>query len=508
MRTKNSFFNMAGVLTLYFIKVLFAFAGKTFLIKILGDEYNGINALFGSIISMLSVAELGIGAAIVYNLYKPVKESNIEQIKSLMRFYRDCYFAISGIVLLLGICMIPFLNGLVGQIHISESIYTLFFLFLIESASSYLLTYKRSIFYADQKNYIISICDIGYTFALHSLQIAALFLTKNYVSYLVAGIICRVSENLIIQYCANRMYPYLKERDVKKISVTVRQDIAKKVKGLLFHKIGSYVVFGTDNLIMSRMIGIVAEGLYSNYLTIINPLANIVGQMINALQGSVGNLLVETDKEKNYTIYKRIALLNFWLYTVVSICFFYLIQDFIVLWLGERYLFNGLVVFVLSLNLWQTGMRNALGVFKNAAGIFYEDRYIPIIESIINLVVSIILTRYCGIVGVFLGTFVSSLAIFCYSYPVMVYQPLFNKGYGQYIKEMIGFAAQWAIYVLCSHFVSEFVDNFNIPSPEWQFLLKAVILFVAVNLLLLIGNGKSREFRYYKDLVVTRFLRR
>lgn len=505
MRARNSLCNIIGVLALYFVKILLAFVGKTCLIRILGDEYNGINALFSSIISMLSIAELGIGSAIIYNLYKPVKENNISEIKTIMKFYRVCYALIAGIVAILGIAITPVLNSFVGEVNIPDNIYLLFYLFLLDAVSSYLLTYKRSILYADQKNYIISVCDIVYTVVLHVSQIAVLLITHNFVFYLTVGITCRILENMVIQGIANWRYPYLRDKNVESLSPEIRRDIVKKVKGLLFHKIGSYIVYGTDNLIISKMVSIVAEGLYSNYLTIITPLTNIISQMIIALQASVGNLLVDNNKKKNYEIYRKIALLNFWLYTVSSVCLFFLVQDFITIWLGKKYLFDTFTVCILSVNFWQTGMRGALGVFKNAAGIYYEDKYIPLLESLINLVSSIVLVHYFGIVGVFLGTFISSLVIFLYSFPVLVYKPLFSKGYSVYVKEMSGYIIQYVGCNVMGFFVSRGI-KIDAGSPYIMFIIKALFVLGISNLLLYVVNHRTEEFRYYKNFFVKKFL--
>ncbi len=507
MRTKNSVYNILGVTALYFVKILLSFVGKTCLIKVMGDEYNGINALFGSVISMLSIAELGIGTAIIYNLYKPVKENNIEAIKSIMIYYKKCYRLIAGIVLVLGIIMTLFIGDLIGELSIGENLYFLYYLFLLDAVCSYLFSYKRSIIYANQKNYIISMFDMAYVVLLQVLQITVLLYLRDFAAYLVVGIICKLLENILIQFYADKKYPYLKDKQVGKISSEIRLDIREKVKGLLFHRIGSYIVFGTDNLIISHMVNIVAEGLYSNYLTIINPLSNILSQMINALQPAVGNLLVENDKEKNFNVYKKISFINFWIYTVSSICLFYLIQDFIILWLGKEYLFELGIVFVLCVNFWQTGMRGALGAFKNAAGIYYEDRYIALAESIINILVSIILTYKYGIIGVFVGTFVSSQLLFLYSFPVLVYKPLFDKNYIFYIKEMLGYIGVWLFSFAVTYFMSELIEYIYVSNTILNFLLKTGSIFLTVNIILVLLYYRKSEFYYLKDILNKLFIR-
>lgn len=315
MRTKNSIYNVVGVMVLHFTKIVVTFIGKTVLIRIMGDQYNGLNGLFSNIISMLSIAELGIGSAIIYNLYEPVRNRDLTRIKSIMRFYRKCYHAIAGIVFAIGVCVLPLVKSIVGEVAVDESVYVIYLFYLLDSVMSYFLSYKRSIIYVYQKNYIISIFDTLYVACMQLLQVGIILVTHNFLLYLTVMTISRVVENIGIHLYVNRQYPFLLDKDTEPISDDVKRDIVTKVKGLMFHNIGSYIVFGTDNILISKLVGIIEVGFYSNYMAIFNPLANILKQVITSVQASVGDLLVEKDSEKNFQIFKKLELINFWLYT-------------------------------------------------------------------------------------------------------------------------------------------------------------------------------------------------
>lgn len=509
MRTKNSVYNMIGVLGLYVVKLVFSFIGKTYLIRIMGDQYNGINGLFSNIISMLSIAELGIGSAIVYNLYEPVRNNDIPQIQSIMRFYKRCYHIIAGVVCAIGLAIVPLVPSITGEVAIHENIYVLYLLFLMDSVASYFLSYKRSLLFVYQKNYIISAFDGIYTVALPIVQIAVLAATRNFVLYLGMGILCRIAENLLIHFYVNHKFPYIRERDVAPVSRKVRDDIKEKVKGLLFHNIGSYVVFGTDNILLSRFFGVIVVGFYSNYLTVINPLQNILKQMVTSVQASVGDLLVERDQKKNYSIYSRLEFVNFWLYTAVSVTLFYVIQNFISVWLGPERLFDNWIVLLLALNFWQTGMRNPITIFKTAAGIFYEDRWVPIAESVVNIVASILLAQWIGTAGVFAGTFISSCCLFLYSYPVLVYKPLFGRRPRTYLKELGLLLLQWVLCMLVCLGVARGFDALIHIGNGWiRVIAKALAVFLTVNLTLLLLNLRKRDQLDYLKETVRKLLRR
>ena len=498
MRTKNSLLNAVSVLCLYAVKLIFTFMCRTVLIKEMGDVYNGINGLFLNVISMLSIAELGIGTAIIFNLYRPARDNDVELIKSIMCYYKKCYTTIAFVVLILGIVISPFIPMIIGDINIKENVYFVYYLYLTNSVASYFLSYRRSVIYVYQKNYIVSIFDIVYTVISQTLQIAVIKITHGFIPYLIIGISCQILENVIIYRYTNKQYKFLLEKNVFPLPNEIKGDIIKKVKGMLFHNVGSYIVIGTDNILISKIVSVVAVGFYNNYLTVVDPISNILNQIITATQSSIGNLLVEENSEKNYEIYQRLNFFNFISYTVCSVAIYNLVQDFITLWLGGAYLFSDYVVFILVFKFWITGMRNTISAFKMAGGIVYEDRYIPILESLVNIIVSVALGKAMGIGGILLGTIISDMFLFLYSYPFLVYQRLFARKAILYYGEMLTFLFEW---IICFIVVKSFMGWLNTMFPSditfVLLILKGIIVvFVACTIIVTI-NVKNKNLDFY-----------
>ena len=175
MRSKNSIINAIAAIVMYIVTILASFLTQRIFIRTLGNEYLGLNGLFNNILSMLAVVELGFGTAVIYNLYKPIADKDEKKINALMNFYRKTYNAISIVIFVLGICILPFLENIVGKVSIKENIKFLFILALIDVVVSYLLTYKRSILYSNQKTYIVNIVHIGYTILVNILEIIFFF---------------------------------------------------------------------------------------------------------------------------------------------------------------------------------------------------------------------------------------------------------------------------------------------------------------------------------------------
>lgn len=494
LRTKNSIKNIIAAMLSNIITIIVGIIAQAIFIKMLGIEYLGLNGLFTNIISMLGIVELGLGNAIVYNLYKPLASNDIEKIKSLMKFYKKSYHLIAFVVLIIGLIIIPFLPFLIEKVTVDINIVGIYLLFLIDIVCSYLLSYKRSIFYADQKNYYVNIVHILYTILLNVSQLSILFFTNNYYLYLGIKIIIRLLENLIITVLANKKYKYLLDKNVEKLDKQVEKDIFIKVKALFFHKIGGFIVLGTDNIIISKYLGLAVVGLYSNYYMIINAVQTLFSQALVALTPSVGNLLVKEDKNKIFDVFKKVRFMNFWIATFTSICLLILMEPFIKIWIGKKYLLSKIVLIVLVFNFFQKMMRNTYQTFKEAAGIYYEDRFIPLFESMINIVASIILVKIIGLPGVFLGTIISGFTLWFYSYPKYVYCNLFDRSISDYLKETLSYIILFIIITFITFRISTLIIVNNIYI---ELILKTLICLIIPNIIMILIFFKTNNFKYY-----------
>ena len=498
MRTENSIKNSLSSLIQSSVTMIIGFIAQAIFLKILSMEYLGLNGLFTNILTMLSIFELGIGDAIIYNLYKPIADNNIKQIKSLMNFYKKAYNIIALIVLIVGLFFIPFLKLIVGEIAINVNIYIIYLLFLLSTVCSYFIAYKRNLIYANQKNYIINIIHIFYTIILNIMQLGFLYFTKNYYIYLIIKIICQLLENIIINFIADKMYPFLKEKNSEKLEKNVEKNIFTKVKALFFHKIGNVIVSGTDNIIISSFLSVVDVGLYSNYFIIINAVNTLFSQIISSTTASVGNMLILEDTEKRFGTFKKIRFLNFWLACFGGVAILTIIQPFIKLWIGEEYLLPLFTVIVLVINFYQKMMRRTYGSFKDAAGIWVEDKYVPLIEAFLNIVFSITLVKVFDMAGVFLGTIISGLTLWIYSYPKYVYKKLFNRSYRNYMIETVGYLVLFSIILTITYCVSllfVFSNNFV------QVLVNSIISLIIPNFLIILIFRNTENFKYFLELI-------
>lgn len=499
-RKKSSFKNMITAVSSNVLTIIVGLVAQAVFIKILGSEYLGLNGLFSNVISMLGIVELGMGSAIIYNMYKPIAEEDHEKIKSLMQFYKKSYRIITLIISIIGIMIIPFIEYIVDieSVTVGINVYLVYILFLLETICSYILSYKRSMLYADQKEYITNIIHMGYTILVNTMQLTFLYFTHDYYLYLIIKVMMRLVENIVISSYVNRRYSYLLDNNVTKLDSKTEKDIFQKIKALFFHKIGTFIVSGTDNIIISKYLGLVTVGLYSNYYMIINAVQTVINHIIQATRASVGNLLVTESKTKQFDIFNKIRFVNFWISCFSSICIFVIMDSFITIWIGYKFVLPTKVLLVLVINFFIVSSRSTYGAFKEAAGIFYEDRFVPIIESLLNIVLSIIFVKKFGLMGVFMGTIASGLVLWCYSYPKYVYNKLFGRKISDYIKETIYY---FIIFILIAGFTYSLAILISFDNVYLQFISNVLIALIVPNVIMLLLFSKDENFKYFINML-------
>lgn len=490
MRTKATILNSFSGILYYLINVLLNIISRRAIIFFLGIEYQGVNGLFSNILSMLSIAELGFGTAIIYHLYEPIKVNDQEKIIALLQFYKKTYNIIAAVIFLLGICLTPFVHLFVDTSTLNIHFKLVFLLFLMDSVLSYCFTYKRSLLIADQKNYIVTYFDIVYILLSTLAQIAILNLTRNFYYFLTVKFLFRLLENLILNIWINHHYKYITRKETILLDSEIFRDIILKVKGLMFHRIGSFVVTGTDNMILSRFLGLTTVGIYSNYSLIITSLLGLISKVTSSATSSVGNLLLENDPQKSRSVFEELQLFNTWIIYMSGTAFFHLATPFVSLFFGKDYILHKSTVLLLTIYFYLSGMKKVFGTYKDAAGIQYEDRWIPVIESIVNLILSISLVQCIGINGIFIGTVVSSVIIYCYTFPILIYKNILKGTLRGYLHGII-----WQFFGFCLNIIliGGIMALFSVSQTFAAIIFYGVVIFVCTNVFFLAWFAQKKE---------------
>jgi len=491
VRTYKSIKNVSIMLLTQFMTIALAFASRTVFIKTLGAEYLGLNGLFSNVLSALSLAEMGIGTAISYALYKPIAEDNREQIKSLLAFYQRCYFVVGLFIIIIGCLLIPFLPYLIkGEVTVPVNINYVYLCFLTNSAIGYFFAHKRTIIDDTQNKYITNVIDFCSKTIICATQIFILVKFQNYMAFLYAQIAGTLLASIAIYYFANRKFPYIKE-SCQRLVATERKKIWSNISILFFHKIGGIAVLSTDFLIISAFVGITEVGIYSNYTLIINTLSLFIFLFIGGADASIGNAIATLDKKELYTVFKKISFLIFCISGISTVCLLNLSNPFIKFWIGETYVLPHSIVAIISINFFLMQNRILLIVFRNNAGIFRPDMYKPFIEIVFNLGLSLFLVQHYGILGVVSATLANTFFICIGTDAYISHKYIFKYDVWSYAKVfLVQISALLTAFAL-SFYANSFVSNFALKC------LISISISISVYFLFFF---RTEEFRYFVEL--------
>lgn len=499
-RTQSSLKNLLTAIVGQSAGIVISFIARIAFLRCLNEEYLGLNGLFSNILSIFSLVELGVGPAMNFALYKPLAERDTERIKSLMGLYRKAYILIGCTIAAIGLTFTPFYTLLMDEVPDIPNLTLIYWLFAANTVISYFFSYKRALIICNEKRYIATIYRYGSYFLLNVAQIAVLLITHNYILFLVLQVLFTFAENVVVSRRADKMYPYLREKKPAPLPKETVRGIKKNIGAMIFHKIGGMVVMSTDNLILSRYVGLAAVGLYSNYYMIMDALNKIVSLLFDSVIASVGNLNaseVEADRVKLEKTFDRTFFANAWIYGFCACCLWVLFNPFISLWLGDSLLFDRFTVLIIVINFYLTGMRKAAMTFRSATGAFYYDRYRPLAESVINIVASIVLAKHMGVAGVFLGTIISNVTTCIWEEPYVLYKHVFHsKGSGY----AIAFSIYMAVTAFACAVTSLLTGIIRMKNLYAAFLLKVVICLAVPNLVFSVLSCQTDQFRYFAGI--------
>ena len=499
MRTRASLYSLIASWAGQGLAIVMQFVVRMVFVRYLAAEYLGLSGLFTNLLSMLSLVELGIGPAMTFSLYKPLAENDREKVKSLMRLYKRTYIVVGVAILFLGLVCVPVYPYLIKDLPNIPHLDGIYLLFVLNTGISYFYSYKRSIIITDQKRHIEQIVHYGFYTGYNLIQIVVLVVTQNYLLFLACQVAGTFLENLVLSHMADAMYPYLREKNVAKLPDEDMGQIKRNVFAMIFHKVGTIVVTSTSNILISRFIGLVVAGLYSNYQMITTALNTVVGQLFTSLTASVGNLNALEGSEKVTSVFYRVFFLNFWVFGFCSIALLELVQPFISLWIGGDFLLDEVAVLWIVLNFYTLGMRKAVLTFRDATGCYYYDRYKPVAECVVNFGLSLLLINVMGIAGLMLAGVITNLFICTWVEAYVLYHHVLHQPLWGYFRRYILYTLVIFVAGICTHILCGLVTG----SGYGVLLIRGVICALVPNLIFLAVFWRSEEFRYFWNLVMT-----
>lgn len=494
-RTEYSLINMFTGMVGYGINTVVGFVCRIIFVHTLAADYLGVSGLFTNILSVLSLAELGISSAITYALYKPLAENDENKTAAIMQFYRKAYAAIGCFVAAVGLAMLPFLNLIITEPPaIKENIYLLYLLYLLNTVVSYFFSYRQALLTASQRQYIVSGYNYVITIAQSVVQIGFLVLTHEYIFYLLTQVVGSITYNIWVSRKALKDYPYIKNKDVEPLTKEERWDLFRNIKALAINKVSGVLVNSTDNIAITYFTGLSSVGFASNYTLFSQTLDSLITPLFNALTGSVGNLNASADEDTRYRIFKTLNLANFWFYGWAAIGMAFVSGDLVALFYGAQYQLPARIPLILAVNLYTIGMLHASYTYKSTLGLFRYGQYLLFLTGIINLILDVILGRLLGVFGIYLATLIARLCTNLWYEPYAVYRYGLKKNPALYLVRYLKFL----IILTIAGGLCWLTCNLCAFSPVANVIVKVAICTIIPNGVFIIAFHKTDEFLYLK----------
>ena len=490
LRKKNSIKNFLFGFGTQIIQTIFPFITRTIFIKTLGESYLGVSSLFTSILTVLSLAELGLGDILIYSLYKPIAEKNKERIASLLDFYKVVYQIIAGIVFIVGLLLVPILPLLINLPSDIPNITFYYIIYVLNSALSYLFVYKTSIIRADQKQYIINIYTAIFTVILNVVQIIVLLIANNFTLYLVVQLCCTFTQNYLLSKKVDSIYD-LKIKHPK-ISYKEQKRIFSDTKYMLMYRLGGTFLNSTDSIYISTLIGTVTVGYYINYNSLISLLESFVRILNSSVTASVGNINAVESKEFQKKVFDVLILIFFWIATIGIIGYSTLADSIIILWLGEAFRIDYFSILALGVRFYMPIILFPIWIYRNTTGLFKETKGILLYAGILNLILSYIFGKWLGLAGILIATSVSRLCTSFWYEPYILYKKEF---YDYHLREYFLKAGYSFILggvgIICVDSICCMINNMAL-----KIIISVVFSILIPTVGFVIGFYRSDEFQY------------
>lgn len=483
-RVANSLKNVFAAWGGQALYALASFVVRAVFVATLAQEFVGLETLFASLLTILTLADLGVGSAIVFALYEPLATDNKEVVKSLMRLFKRAYIVIGIVIIVLGIILAPNVRLLLGadapDIPLLE---VYFFCFVLNTGISYFFSYKGSLINADQKSYIVYLIQYAFLTVMCLFQIAVLVITHNYLVFLICMIASTLFQNIVIALTANRMYPYIKEKDVKPLDRGILRSIEKNVVGLMMHRIAGVASTPVNNLVITSFVGLATTSLYGNYLLVIQAMERILAKVFDSIIASVGDLGVREGEQRQYEVFQTAFFVNALVFGGVAggmMCSF---NSFITLWVGSDWCLPDYLVILIVLLFFVKGMRSAGETFTSAYGLYWITKWKAVLEAIFLPVLAIILVQPYGMAGVLIASMISSLGISTVYEAWAVYRHGFHMPLRAYIRMfslyvLVCVVAMLAAFWLCTNMALTGIVGFLVNGLVGMVITAGVVVLV------------------------------
>lgn len=494
-RTSNSLKTIGINIFNQLLTLILSFVSRTVFLMILNVDYLGIAGLFGDILGMLTLADLGFGTAMCYSMYKPLADKDYAKIAGLVTFYKKVYRIIALVITTVGLALIPFLKYLVHTESEIPNLTLYYVLYLANTVASYLVVYKTNVLHADQKGYILGKYTAVFNILRSICMISFLLLTHNFTVYLFVQVLFTYITNFFNSYIAEKRYPYINKN--VKLPKTETKGIFTNMGSVFLYKVAGLLINATDNTLISVLVSTTAVGYYSNYTMIVSKLVTIVNTIFYSLTASIGNLIAREGKEHRYQIFEIMQTISLILSTFCITCTFFLMEDFIIVWIGKEYVMDRGVLWAIVINFYFSIVLLPIWVFREATGLYRKTKFVMLVTATVNIILSIVLGKKIGLAGIVFATSISRLVTYFWYEPKLLFKEYFGVSCVVYFKGFLKGVCSTALIFCVVHFCTAMLSVNNIG----MLFLKAFIVGGVSLILVILIYSRTEGFKMLYERV-------
>lgn len=466
-RVHKSLLNAKVNLVFYFLSLFFAFFSRKIFLDCLGAEFIGLTGTLGNILGYLNLAELGVGAAISFHLFKPIQQHNRQQICEILSVFGYLYEHIGQVILLGGIIISLFFPLIFNKEEMGMGIiYFAFYSFLGSSLIGYFINYRQILLSADQKNYLVSIYFQSAGLVKTAMQILLAYYYKNLYVWVFIEFLFGIIGCIILNWKINKEYPWLKtSKSNGRLLLKSYPDIIRNTKQIFIHKIKDFLLGRSDELFIYIFVSLKMVAYYGNYILIVTKLSSLFKSVLDSVSAGIGNLVAENNKSNTIKVFWELMTIHHFIAGLICCCIYFLIEPFISLWLGEKYIMNHTILVMLLIYQYIAQSRGVVDMYNHAHGL-YADTWSAWVELILNISITVSVALKYGIIGILLGKIISVFVI------VILWKPyyLFSQGLKLSIRIYWNGTIRYYIIFALSFCIALFMSSITSINPRMNYI--------------------------------------
>ena len=501
-RTENVYLNVIWLALCQILTTALSLISRRFFLQEMGAELLGVNSTFADILIIFSFADLGIGTAIAFGLYKPILNNDREKIKSLLAFYKKIYAFVVGALIVLFLLSIPVLLILKTDIPFKELV-IYYVLFQLNNIISFICVYRETYIIALQKERTLSRFTLVFTILQIILQIVIIKTLKNYIAYLLVGVACLILRKIVVNIHIRKKYPEtIIKRDTPPLEQEEKKSLFKKARSMLVHRVGNLAINQTDSIIISSVISVAIMGLVSNYILLRNTISTLLSKVYSAVLPSMGNLVAEGNEEKQIQIFNVYDFANFWIYSFSFVALASLSTPFLILLFSSDVSVDFTCIVVLFFAFFLDGLRNPVSILREASGKYEKDKWWTIVAAVVNLIVSISLAFVIGLLGIYIGT-ICAMLVLIISRTIILFKDYQNLSAVKYFLKMLIYTVFSAGSFALTYYICYLIQG-QLGITIVSFIAMIGVVVVIPNIAICLGFCWKKEFKYLIRFVFKR----